>query len=313
MDALLPALLLLIYLPENRRARLAQHFELIYAPDAQTRQSAIEADGARVRAVLSNGSIGLSPQDLDALPRLELLCALGAGYENLPLEQARARGIVCANGAGTNEDCVADHAMALMLATVRSLAFYENELRNGKWRSELPIPQGLTGKRVGIFGMGGIGRKIAQRASAFGMAVSYHNRRVRPELSERYFESLEALAHWADILVVAVPGGASTRHQVDARILEALGPHGYLINIARGSVVDTTALCEALQGARLAGAGLDVFEGEPQVPAALLRAPNVLLTPHIGGSSGEALDASVQRFLDNAERHFAGAAPLSPI
>ena len=308
-----PVLLVLIPMPERNLAQLHERFELQHAPTAAQRADAIPTHGARIQAVLTNGTTGLRADEIDAMPQLGLACALGAGYENLALDHARARGIVLANGAGTNDDCVADHALALLLATVRAIPQFDRACRQGIWRDALPMRPQLAHKRLGILGLGTIGRKIAQRGLAFDLAVGYHNRSPRAELPYRYFDTLQALAQWSDVLVVAAPGGAGTKHLIDAAVLKALGPNGFLVNIARGSVVDTEALASALRAGELGGAGLDVYESEPLPPAALMELPNVVLTPHVAGTSPEAAEASLQCFLENATLHFAGQPVRTPI
>jgi lactate dehydrogenase-like 2-hydroxyacid dehydrogenase len=308
-----PVLLVLIAMSEHRLAQLGARFELRYAPTAQQRADAIKIHGQHIEVVLTNGGTGLRADEIDAMPRLSLACALGVGYENLALDHARARGIALANGAGTNDDCVADHALALLLATVRAVPQLDRACRQGVWRDALPMRPQLAHKRLGVLGLGTIGRKIAQRGAAFDLAVGYHNRTSRAALPYRYFDSLQALAQWCDFLVVAAPGGSATKHLVDAAVLKALGPDGFLINIARGSVVDTEALAQALRAGELGGAGLDVYESEPLPPAALMDLPNVVLTPHIAGWSPESMQASFQCFLDNAEAHFAGLPVRTPI
>ena len=306
-------LLVLIALSEELLAPLRERFELHHAPTDALRTAAIAAHGSRIEVVLTNGSTGLRPDEIDAMPRLGLACAWGAGYENLALDHARARGVALANGAGTNDDCVADHALALLLASVRAIRTLDDACRRGVWRDALPMQPQLSRKRLGILGLGGIGRKIAQRGAGFDMEIGYHNRSPRPDVPYRHFEQLHDLARWCDVLVVATPGGASTKHLVDATVLKALGPQGHLVNIARGSVVDTAALADALRAGELAGAGLDVYESEPQPPAALMAFPNVVLTPHIAGWSPESMQASLQCFIDNASLHFAGKPLRTPI
>ena len=308
-----PVLLALTFLSEAHCAQLSRSFELLYAPDAAQASAAIAAQGARITAVLTIGSTGLSTAQIDALPQLSLVCALGAGYENVAVQHAKARGIVVATGAGTNDDCVADHAWGLLIAVVRGIPRLDSQTRQGVWRTALPLPPNVSHKRMGIIGLGTIGQKIAQRALGFDVEVGYHNRMARTDVPYRYFAEVTALAAWADFLVVATPGGAGTRHLVSAQVLDALGPHGYVVNIARGSVVDTQALARALQSGRVAGAGLDVYESEPAPPAELLALDNVVLTPHVAGWSPEAVQASVDRFVENARRHFAGEAPVSPV
>jgi len=306
-------LLVLNSLSSAHQAQIAAVYDMTYAPTPAERSAAIAAHGASLRAVLTIGVIGLTPDELAAMPKLELLCAMGAGYEGLPLEAARARGIALANGAGTNDDCVADHAFGLLIGAVRGIRTLDRQCREGVWREAIPQPPNVSGKRLGILGLGTIGQKIARRAAGFDMEIGYHNRKPREGATHRYFDSLKALASWTDVLMVATPGGPGTRHMVGAEILDALGPQGFLVNISRGSVVDTEALAAALREKRIAGAGLDVYESEPKRPEPLIGLDNVLLTPHMAGWSPEATQASVDRFMANAEGHFAGLGVVSPI
>jgi lactate dehydrogenase-like 2-hydroxyacid dehydrogenase len=308
------SLLLLIALADEYKALLRERFELVDAPDAGARAAAIAVHGDAIELVLTNGATGLRADEIAALPRLGLVAAQGAGYENLDIAAAKARGIAVCNGAGTNDSCVADHTLALLLASVRALPQQEKALRAGLWRDALPLRPSVNGRRVGIYGMGTIGRRIARRALAFEMEVGYHNRRPRDDAGDcRYFGHLVELAAWADFLVVAAPGGAATRHAVDAQVLDALGPQGHLVNIARGSIVDTAALAAALAAGKLAGAALDVYESEPAPPAELLGFPNVILTPHIAGWSPEAIRATIDVFIANAEAWGAGRPLLTPL
>ncbi len=270
--------------------------------------------GQGVQAVLTIGSIGLTAADMAALPDLRIICCQGVGYEKIDLAAARERGIMVANGSGTNDTAVADHAMALLASIVRDIAGLDRAVRRGQWRHSRALLPQLGGKRVGILGLGHIGEKIARRcALGFDMAVAYHNRSVRQDSDLTYCASVAELAGWADFLVVCTPGGAGTRHLIDRQALAALGPQGFLINISRGSVVDTDALIESLQHRRIAGAALDVIEGEPAVPPALLALENVILTPHVGGRSPEAQAAMFERVLENLKRHFSGQPVLTPV
>lgn len=308
-----PLLLALTALSEHHRARIAEYFELLYVPKAEDRAAALAARAADIRAVLTIGTIGLTALEMDAMPALEIVCALGAGHENIDSAHARQRGIVVANGAGTNDDSVADHALGLLLAVVRAIPRNNAACRAGVWRDALPLSPQLAHRRLGIIGLGTIGLKIARRALGFDIAVGYHNRAARSDVAYPYFDTPLALADWADFLVVAAPGGPGTRHLVNADVLTALGPTGFLVNIGRGSTVDTAALADALQAGRVAGAALDVYEGEPQPPHALLGFDNVVLTPHLAGQSPEALDASVQRLIDNLNGHFSGRGAVSVV
>jgi lactate dehydrogenase-like 2-hydroxyacid dehydrogenase len=308
-----PTVLVLIPLNDESRACIAAAFDVIYAPDPASRAEAIASHGATVRVVLTNGTTGVKAAEVDQLPKLELISALGAGYENLPLDHARARNIVLVNGAGTNDHCVADHAFALLLAVVRDVPQLDRAAREGVWRDTLPMHPNVSGKRLGILGLGNIGQKVARRGAGFDMELGYHNRKPREGESMRYFDSATALVQWCDFLVIATPGGPGTQHLVNKAVLDALGPHGFVVNVSRGSVVDTAALADALKAGSIAGAGLDVYEGEPHLPEALRELRNVVLTPHVGGRSPEAIMASVQNFITNATRHFAGERVLTPI
>jgi lactate dehydrogenase-like 2-hydroxyacid dehydrogenase len=305
-----PQVLVLIHLSEASYQTISAQYEILYAKDKQSRADMIAGAARQVAVVLTNGGTGLTGAEMAALPRLQLVCAFGAGYENVDVAYARAHGIEIATGAGTNDSCVADHAMALLLAVVRDIPGMDKACRSGGWRDHLPLQPDLSGKRMGIVGLGAIGKKIARRAHAFDVEVAYCNRKRRDDVDYAYFPDIAQLAGWADILVMATPGGAETRHLVSTRVLQELGPKGYLINIGRGSIVDTAALALALANGGIAGAGLDVYESEPQPPAELIGLSNVVLTPHVAGWSPQSIAASVDKFLDNVAQHFAAAQPV---
>lgn len=287
-------------------------FRCILATTPERRAQAIRDHADEIRVVLTRGATGFYAEEMAALPKLELICSLGVGFENIDVAAARARGLRVTHGPGANATSVADHAMALLLGAARHLPQADAWVRQGHWNGFMG-PQ-VLGKRLGIVGLGTIGLEIARRgANGFGMTVGYYNRRPRPESGYTYHDSPLALAEASDFLVVATPGGTDTRHLVNAAVLDALGPQGYLVNIARGSVVDTEALIAALAERRIAGAGLDVVEGEPVVPPALLKLDNVVLTPHSAGRSPEAVSATVALFLENATAHFAGKPVLTPV
>ncbi len=314
MTSSTPSLLLLVPLPGKDLDLLRAEFDVTYAPDAVRRQAAIAEHADRFAVVLTNGGTGIAAADIDRLPNLRLIAALGVGYENIPLEHARRRGIALVNGAGTNAACVADHAFALLLAAVREIPMLDAKVREGAWRNSLPRMQpNVSGRRLGIVGLGNIGSAIARRAAGFDMEIAYHNRKPRTDSPLRYVGSVLELARWADYLVVATPGGPGTRHLVDQEVLAALGPRGYLVNVGRGSVVHTEALAAALHAGSIAGAALDVYEGEPAFPDPLKTAPRLVVTPHVGGRSPEAVRATIVNFIENARRHFAGEPLLTPI
>jgi lactate dehydrogenase-like 2-hydroxyacid dehydrogenase len=308
-----PLLIIMNPVTQADRDQIAQHFEVIFAPTPEQYADAVAAHAARVEVVLTIGAIGLTAQQIDALPNLKMIYSMGAGYEKIDLLHARLRGVKVANGAGTNDSCVADHAMGLMIAVIRGIPRLDQLTRQGIWRTQVPLPPNVSGKKLGIVGLGGIGEKVATRALAFEMEIGYFNRRPRAGATHRYFSTLDELAQWADVLLVAIPGGDSTYHLINADVLAQLGANGYLINIARGSVVDTAALERALREQTIAGAALDVYEGEPQLPAGLADLTNLVLTPHVAGWSPEAMQLMVDKFLENARRLYAGEPLLTPI
>jgi lactate dehydrogenase-like 2-hydroxyacid dehydrogenase len=313
-DAQRIPLLMICPLQEAYVEQLRQTYEVLYVPDKAARDAALVAHGPRIRAVLTIGAIGLTAVEMNAMPRLEIVCALGVGYEAIDLAAAKARGLVVTNGAGTNDSCVADHAFGLLLAAVRGIAQLDKGVRQGLWRDQMDFyTPTVSGKKLGIVGLGMIGRQVAKRAAGFDLEVGYFSRTPKSDVPFPFFDSVLELARWCDYLVVATPGGAATRHLVNAAVLEALGPGGTLVNIARGSVVDTQALAAALASGRLASAGLDVYESEPQAPAELTGLPNVVLTPHIAGRSPEAMQASVDKVIANLAAWFSGRPLLTPV
>ena len=304
--------------PERAAALMAAGYAVREGKKVANRIDAVREAGATVRAVLTNGRGGLSGDEMALLPKLEIVCAVGAGYEAIDLATARSRGIAVANCPGTNASAVADSAMMLLMASTRHLLQADRFVRAGGWQDQWRVDTPtLSGKRLGILGMGTIGSQIAHRAArGFDMEVGYHNRTAVTGSTYRYFASLIELATWADFLICAAPGGAGTRHLVNASVLAALGPKGYLVNIGRGTVVDTAALIDALRANRIAGAGLDVLEGEPDVPPRLpelLQFDNVVVTPHCAGRAPEARTAATALILANLNAHFAGKPLPSPV
>jgi lactate dehydrogenase-like 2-hydroxyacid dehydrogenase len=314
-----PHALVMVFLTEAHRELVAQYFELIYAPnegasaDRSASATQIAAHGDKIRIVLTNGATGITVDEINALPKLEILCTLGVGYETVPVEYLKQRGIRVCNAAGTNEDCVADHAMGLLLAAIRGIPSLNSAVRKGIWRDAIPRPPNVSGKRLGFLGMGGIAKKIARRALGFDMQIGYYSRRRRDETGFEFFPDLKSLAQWCDFLVVAAPGGKETFHIINAEILAALGANGVLVNIARGSLVDTEALASALRNKVIAAAAIDVYESEPKPPHALLEFDNAIITPHVAGLSPEAMLASVECFIDNANLHLAGKPLRTPL
>jgi lactate dehydrogenase-like 2-hydroxyacid dehydrogenase len=272
-----------------------------------------EAAGV-IRGIVTNGHSGPGAELIDRLPKLEIIASASVGYDTIAVEHARARGIPVTNTPDVLNNDVADLAIALILMTARRLVAADAFVRAGKWRAgELPLGESASGKRLGIVGLGRIGRAVAKRAAAMEMAIAYTGRRKLGDVSYRYEPELMALARDSDFLAVIVPLTEATRGLIDGAVLEALGPGGILINVARGAVVDEAAMVAALESGTLGGAGLDVFADEPDVPEALLGMDNVVLAPHVGSATLETRRAMSQLTLDNLDAHFAGRPLLTPI
>ncbi|MBO6637542.1 MAG: 2-hydroxyacid dehydrogenase [Roseitalea sp.] len=258
----------------------------------------------------------VTPSLIDALPNLEIVSSFGVGYDHVDAAHAAGRGVIVTHTPHVLDDEVADTAIGLLLNTLRELPRAEIWLRMGKWQSDgaYPLtPLTLRGRTVGIFGLGRIGLAVARRLEGFGVAIAYHNRSPRTDVTYPYHGSLAGLAEACDTLVSVAPGTKETRHAIDAAILEKLGPDGVLINVGRGSVVDETALADALTAGTIAAAGLDVFEDEPNVPQALLDAPNACLLPHVASASVGTRQAMGQLVIDNLAAWFAGDTPPTPV
>lgn len=262
---------------------------------------------------MTTGAAGLTADEIQQLPALKLICSLGAGYEAIDVAYARSRGIEVSYGPNTNSDAVADHAFALTLAAIRRLLPSHEAVCKGIQRNALPMPAQLHGKRLGLLGLGEIGSRIAKRAGGFDMEIGYHARRERPDVNCQYFDDLHALALWADVLVLAAPGSPQMEDIVTASVIEALGPSGYLVNVARGSLVDQNALVRALAAGTLGAAALGVYANEPDVPVDLIGQENVPLTPHIAGRAPESMDNMVGMVLQNIDSFMAGKGAISPV
>lgn len=269
--------------------------------------------GHRIRAVVTTFVYGASAELLDALPNLEIIGSYGVGFDRVDLDTVRRRKLILTNTPDINEP-VADTALALLLAVTRRICEADRFMRAGQWpHGAFPFGVQLTGKTCGIVGLGRIGRSIAVRAQAFGMRIAYHGPHEKPDVDYEYFNDLEKLAAASDVLMLALPGGEDTRHIVDERILSALGPQGFLINVARGSVVDENALIRKLQAGELAGAGLDVFEQEPLGSSPLMAMDNVVLLPHIASATHETRHAMGDVVMANLKAHFSGQPVLNPV
>ncbi len=312
-----------IQLPPLVRSALESDGHTLVCLDDAGSRAAVIARGTAATIVITNGEGGLKADELALLSHVELICAIGVGFEGIDLAGAHARGIVVTNGRGTNDTAVADHTLGLMLAIAGGIVPADGMVRAGDWGRFasggvgypfLARRRGLFRKHLGVVGMGSIGTKIAQRAHlGFEMAVAYYGRRRKPASPFEYMDSITELAVWSDFLVLAVPGGMATRHLVDASVLNALGPEGFLINIGRGSIVDNVALITALRSGTILGAGLDVVEGEPSVPAELIELDNVVLTPHMAGRGPEPVKVMAGLLMQNIRAFLCGDPVLTPI
>lgn len=300
-----PAILMCSLFPEGFIAAAEARWEVIRSVADLTDENA-----PRVRGAVTIGSTGFDRALMDRLPNLGIVSCFGSGHENVDLAAARDHGVVATNSAGANAACVADFAMGLLLASLRRIAEADRFVRADGWVGRAStrhfLSTGLGGRRLGVLGLGAIGRQIARRAEGFDLEIGYHNRSRRSDVAYRYFDRLPALAEWADILMVACRADASNRNLVDGAILQALGPTGVVINIARGSVIDEPAMVRALESGTIAGAGLDVFVDEPEMPAALKSMDQVVLAPHIGGTTMVAMQAMGDRVLAVLEDFLAG-------
>ena len=296
--------------PKAMMVRIGQHFDLMDAagkPPAEV-FSADQLSG--VRALITAGGTPLGAAVLDRLPSLRAIVCYGTGYDGVDLAAAAQRKIAVGHSPAANAAAVADLAVTLMLAVTRRLLPADEYVRSGSWAAAKPSPllrpqPGNPGRRVGVYGMGEIGRKIAARVAAFESEVGYFSRRQH-DVPYQYLPSLEALAEWCSVLMIAVRASADTHHAVNADILQKLGKDGYVVNISRGSVINETALVAALSDNTIAGAGLDVFEKEPHAPDALTAFPSVVLTPHVGGHTLDAHTAMQNCVIANLEAYFAG-------
>jgi len=278
--------------------------------------AALAAQGKGARVAVTTANHGCTADVMDALPDLELICNWGVGYDSIDIGAARQRGIRVSNTPDVLSDCVADMAWGLLLACARRIGQGERFVRGGQWgevHGSFPLGTRVSGKKLGIVGLGSIGLGIARRGTGFDMDVRYHNRRPRNDVAYPYMDSLAGLAAWADFLVVSTVGGPGTRHLIAREVLDALGPRGIIVNIARGPVVDEAAMVEALLQGRLGGAGLDVFEHEPDVPEALKSLDNVVLLPHIASATLETRQAMSDMVFENLAAFFAEGRLVTPV
>jgi lactate dehydrogenase-like 2-hydroxyacid dehydrogenase len=304
-----PGLLQIGSFPPEVQSQIDAEFERLGAAD-------IERDPARageIRAIVTRSNLEVPASLVERLPKLEIIATNGVGYDLIPLELAARRGIVVSNTPDVLNAAVAELCIGALLSLLRKLPQADRYVREGRWLDAgFPLSTSLAGKHVGIVGLGRIGKDIARRLELFGVALAYHGRSDQG-LAWRFEADLAALARDVDILIVAAPGGRETARMIDARVLDALGPRGWLVNVARGSLVDEEALLAALEQNRIAGAALDVFDGEPDIDRRFFGLENVLLLPHIGSATQETRAAMAQLMLDNLRSWFRSGRALTPV
>lgn len=309
MTGLLPGLLQIGSFPAEVQSQIDAEFDRIGVEE-------LERDPARagdIRAIVTRSNLEVPASLVERLPKLEIIATNGVGYDLIPLELAARRGIVVSNTPDVLNAAVAELCIGALLSLLRKLPQADRYVREGRWLdANFPLSTSLAGKHVGIVGLGRIGKDIAHRLELFGVALAYHGR-TDQRLAWRFEADLAALARDVDILIVAAPGGRETARMIDARVLDALGPRGWLVNVARGSVVDEEALLAALGEKRIAGAALDVFDGEPDIDKRFFGLENVLLMPHIGSATHETRAAMAQLMLDNLRSYFRSGRVLTPV
>ena len=309
-----PAVLLMSGLHEPTQRELESTWEVHRHHEAADKAALLASIADRCEVVVTSGGRGCEAAVMKALPKLELVSCFGVGVDAIDLGYARAHRIAVTNTPDVLTDDVADLAVALMLASLRQVVAADRWVRDGSWvnRGTMPLATAVSRRRIGIVGLGRIGQAIATRCAAFGTEIAYHGPN-RKDVPYAYFADPVEMARWADVVIAACPGGAATRGLVSRAVLEALGPQGHFVNIARGSVVDQPAMVELLRSGALGGAALDVFDDEPNVPQALIDLPRVVLQPHHASGTYETRTAMGRLTIDNVAAHFAGRPLLTPV
>ena len=307
-----PAVLLVSRLPEPLAGRLRECFDCHALADVDA--AGLQALAPQLRGMVATGESLVNRALMASLPALEVISVLGVGYDGIDMAAARERGICVTHTPGLSTDDIADFAMALLLTAARQVVNADQFVRRGDWSTgRFPMTRRVSGARLGIIGLGRIGRAVAQRALAFGMEIAYTGRTAKADAPYRWCSDAQTLAASVDFLVVCASGGADTRALVNADVLAALGPSGVLVNIARGSIVDEDALITALRERQILAAGLDVFCHEPHVPPALLALDNVVLTPHMASTTGATVQAMFDLTFANLAAHFDGLPVPTPV
>jgi lactate dehydrogenase-like 2-hydroxyacid dehydrogenase len=282
--------------------------------EVSDREEFLAKTGPHIRGIAASGGLPINAALTDKLPALEIIANFGVGYDRIDVKHAASKGYMVTNTPDVLNEEVADLTLGLLLSTIRLLPQADRFVREGRWTSEnFPLSPSLRGRTVGIVGLGRIGKVIAKRLDAFGVEVVYFGRRQQTDVNRRYYASLIDMARDVDTLIVIAPASKETDNLINAQVLEALGPNGVLINVARGSLVDEPALIAALKNGTILAAGLDVFADEPRVPGELMSLPNTVLLPHVGSATHVTRDAMGQLVADNLISWFEGRGPLTPV
>jgi lactate dehydrogenase-like 2-hydroxyacid dehydrogenase len=309
-----PEVLLIGPYPQWDMAALEADYTLHRYYEATNKEALLAKHAGSIRAIATRGELGAKADMIAALPKLEIISCYGVGTDAIDLAAARARQIKVTNTPDVLTQDVADIALGLILAVARQIPHGDRYVRDGKWsKANMGLVTRFFGKRVGIIGMGRIGSAVAKRAAAFDARIGYHSLREHSELPYTFYSSILELAANSDFLVATVAGGSGTAQLINAAVFEALGPDGYFINVARGSVVDELALLRALEGKHIKGAGLDVFWNEPNIDARFLALDTVVLQPHHASGTVETRQAMGQLLRDNLAAHFAGQPLLTAV
>lgn len=310
-----PGVLLMLPIIDTMVPSLERNFSVFKLWEAPDQPSFVAAHAPSIRAVVGDGVQGASASLIDALPHLEIVSSCSVGLDKIDLPKCRERGIAVTYTPHVLTDCTADTALALMLACMRRIPASDQFVRQGRWSvdNNFMFTTKASGKRVGIVGLGRIGMAIAKRAEAFGCTILYQGRSAKQGILYTFYPTVTELAAESDVLIIACPLTEETKGSINRGVLDALGPSGYLINIARGAIVNEAELVKALVEGRLGGAGLDVFEDEPNVPRELMSLDNVVLTPHVGTATWETRRSMADLVVSNLEAHFSGKPLLTPV
>lgn len=309
-----PKVLLIGPMIEPVMTVLNERYDVINWWELRDQSGFLRTSASGIRAVVTNGHLGVDPEVMKSLPDLEIVSSYGVGYDAINIPAADALGIPVTNTPDVLTDDVADLALGMMICLFRNIHHGDRYIRDGGWqKGPLPLARTLKGCRFGIVGLGRIGTAIANRAEGFGWQIAWTDIAPNPSFSWPFFPTVLDLAAASDILCLACNANDDNHHLVGAEVLDALGPHGVLVNSARGSLVDERALISALQQGRIWGAALDVFEDEPNVPIELLEHPRVLVQPHVGSATDATRNAMGDLVLENLRLHFAGEALLTPV